>query len=123
MGWFVMAMVDILEQLPPSHPGYPRLHELLKENVAGLAAAQDPKTGLWFQVLDRGASLPGNWIETSSSGMFIYAIRKAIRLNLVDAKYGPIGRSRVEGPAGDLRAGRRRAAGVHRRRAGHGRAE
>ena len=90
MGWFVMAMVDILEQLPPSHPGYPRLHELLKGNVAGLAAAQDPKTGLWFQVLDRGASLPGNWIETSSSGMFIYAIRKAIRLGLVDAKYGPV---------------------------------
>ena len=90
MGWFVMAMVDILEQLPPSHPGYPRLHDLLKGNVAGLAAAQDPKTGLWFQVLDRGASLPGNWIETSSSGMFIYAIRKGIRLGLVDAKYGPV---------------------------------
>jgi unsaturated rhamnogalacturonyl hydrolase len=90
MGWFVMAMVDILEQLPPSHPGYPRLHALLKGNVAGLAAAQDPKSGLWFQVLDRGASLPGNWIETSSSGMFIYAIRKGIRLGLVDAKYGPV---------------------------------
>ena len=90
MGWFVMAMVDILEQLPPSHAGYPRLLELLKKNVAGLAAAQNPKSGLWFQVLDRGASLPGNWIETSSSGMFIYAIRKGIRLGLVDAKYGPV---------------------------------
>jgi rhamnogalacturonyl hydrolase YesR len=87
MGWFVMAMVDILEQLPPSHPGYPRLHDLLKKNVAGLAKVQDPTTGLWFQVLDRGASLTGNWIETSSSGMFIYAIRKAVRLKLVDSSY------------------------------------
>jgi unsaturated rhamnogalacturonyl hydrolase len=86
MGWYVMALVDILELLPPAHPGYPRLLELLKKNVAGLAKVQDPKTGLWFQVLDQGA-LPGNWIETSSSGMFIYAIRKAIRLNLVDASY------------------------------------
>ena len=123
MGWFVMAMVDILEQLPPSHAGYPRLHELLKKNVAGLAAAQDPKSGLWFQVLDRGASLPGNWIETSSSGMFIYAIRKGIRLGLVDAQVRPRRRSRMEGPAGDIRAGRCRAAGVHRGGKGDGRAE
>ena len=90
MGWFVMAMVDILEQLPPSHPGYPSLHELLKKNVAGLARVQDPKTGLWFQVLDQGAGLAGNWIETSSSGMFVYAIRKAVRLKLVEPSYLPV---------------------------------
>ena len=90
MGWFVMAMVDILEQLPPSHPGYSRLHDLLKKNVAGLARVQDPKTGLWFQVLDQGAGLAGNWIETSSSGMFIYAIRKAVRLKLVEPTYLPV---------------------------------
>ena len=89
MGWFVMAMVDILEQLPPSHAGYPRLHDLLKQNVAGLAKTQDPKTGLWFQVMDQPA-LPGNWIETSSSGMFVYAIRKAVRLKLVEASYLPV---------------------------------
>jgi unsaturated rhamnogalacturonyl hydrolase len=82
-------MVDILEQLPPAHPGYPRLHDLLKQNVAGLARTQDPKTGLWFQVMDQ-PELAGNWIETSSSGMFIYAIRKAVRLKLVDASYLPI---------------------------------
>jgi len=89
MGWYVMALVDILEQLPPTHPGYPRLLELLRKNVAGLARVQDPKTGLWFQVLDRG-SLRENWIETSSSGMFIYAIRKALRLKLVEPSYLPV---------------------------------
>jgi rhamnogalacturonyl hydrolase YesR len=89
MGWFVMAMVDILEQLPPSHPGYPRLHDLLRKNVAGLAATQDPKTGLWFQVMDQPA-LAGNWIETSSSGMFVYAISKAVRLKLVEPSYLPV---------------------------------
>jgi unsaturated rhamnogalacturonyl hydrolase len=86
MGWYVMALVDILEILPTSDPGYPRLHDLLKRNVAGLAAVQDTKTGLWFQVLDKPA-LPGNWIESSSSGMFIYAIRKALRLKLVEPSY------------------------------------
>ena len=89
MGWYVMAMVDILERLPAAHPGYPRLLDLLKKNVAGLASVQDPKTGLWFQVLDQ-PSLTGNWLEHSSSGMFIYAIRKAVRLKLVDPKYGAV---------------------------------
>jgi rhamnogalacturonyl hydrolase YesR len=88
MGWYVMALVDILEQLPPTHPGYPRLLELLRKNVAGLARVQDPKSGLWFQVLDKG-SLRENWIETSSSGMFIYAIHKAVRLKLVEPSYLP----------------------------------
>jgi rhamnogalacturonyl hydrolase YesR len=87
MGWYVMALVDILELLPPTHPGYPKLQDLLKKNVAGLANVQDPKTGLWYQVLDKGRALPGNWPELSSTGMFIYAVRKAVRLKLVDAKY------------------------------------
>ena len=89
MGWFVMAMVDILEQLPAAHPGYPKLHDLLKKNVAGLAKTQDPKTGRWFQVMDQ-PELAGNWLENSSSGMFIYAIRKAVRLKLVEASYLPV---------------------------------
>jgi unsaturated rhamnogalacturonyl hydrolase len=89
MGWYVMALVDILELLPPEHPGYQRLHALLEQNVAGLAKVQDPKSGLWFQVLDR-PGLAGNWLEHSSSGMFVYAIRKAVRLRLVNASYGTV---------------------------------
>ena len=86
MGWYVMAMVDILEILPKEHPGYPKLLALLKENARGLKATQDPKTGLWFQVLDQG-DRAGNWIETSSSGMFIYALKKAVDLGLIDREY------------------------------------
>jgi rhamnogalacturonyl hydrolase YesR len=36
------------------------------------------------------ASLPGNWIETSSSGMFTYAVSKAVRLKLVAPSYLPV---------------------------------
>ncbi len=83
MGWYVMALVDILEHLRPSHPGHARLRGLLKQVVEGLARAQDPETGLWFQVLDQGGRR-GNWIETSGSAMNIYAISKAVRLEYVD---------------------------------------
>jgi rhamnogalacturonyl hydrolase YesR len=89
MGWYVMALVDVLEVLPSTHPGYLRLLDLLEKNMAGLARVQDSKTGLWFQVLDQ-PSLAGNWIETSSSGMFVYAIHKAVRLKLVEPSYGAV---------------------------------
>jgi unsaturated rhamnogalacturonyl hydrolase len=89
MGWYVMALVDILELLPPEHAGYPKLLALLKQNVGGLAKVQDQKTGLWYQVLDQPAR-PGNWHEHSGSGMFIYAIHKAVRLKLVDASYAAV---------------------------------
>lgn len=89
MGWYVMALVDMLELLPSSHPGYAELHRLLRGTVRGLSAVQDSKTGLWFQVLNQGRR-PDNWIETSSSGMFVYAIKKAIGLKLIDAKYSAV---------------------------------
>ena len=89
MGWYVMALVDILEYLPRNHPGRAQLHGLLKDVVEGLKNVQDPKTGLWFQVLDKGDK-PGNWIETSGSAMYIYTIKKAIRLKYIDPKYAGV---------------------------------
>jgi unsaturated rhamnogalacturonyl hydrolase len=86
MGWYVMALVDVLERLPHTHPGYQKLLDLLRRNVAGLARAQDPKSGLWFEIVDQGA-LKGNWLETSASGMFVYAIHKAVRLKFVEPAY------------------------------------
>lgn len=88
-GWFVMALVDILEQLPPEHAGYPKLLALLGDVAAGVRKVQDPHTGLWFQVLDQGGR-PGNWIETSGSMMFIYALRKAVRLGYLEPAYSGV---------------------------------
>jgi len=98
MGWYVMALVDILEILPKSHPGYGKLLELLQENARGLKATQDPKSGLWFQVMDRGDQ-PDNWIETSSSGMFVYAIQKAVELEFLDRAYSSVAEKAWKGLA------------------------
>ena len=38
MGWYVMALVDILELLPSSDPAYAELHRLLRGTVRGLSA-------------------------------------------------------------------------------------
>lgn len=55
MGWYAMALVDTLEYLPQTHPGYKELNQTLKKVAAGLKKTQDRKTGLWFQVMDKGA--------------------------------------------------------------------
>jgi len=75
MGWYAMALVDILAELPKEHPGYPKLLGLLREAAGGIVRTQDPKTGLWFQVMDKG-DWPGNFLETSASAMFVYALKR-----------------------------------------------
>ena len=47
---------------------------------------QDPKTGLWFQIVDKGDD-PNNWLETSSSSMYTYAIDIAVKRGYVGKKY------------------------------------
>lgn len=85
-GWYAMALVDILEYLSPDHPEYNTLINILQEMARGLKDFQDSVTGLWYQVLDKGY-LQDNWLETSGSGMFVYAIKKAVNMGYIDSSY------------------------------------
>lgn len=90
MGWYMMALVDILEYLPTTHPRYSEIKTALQNLCEGLKTFQDPTTGLWFQVVQNPTG-SDNWIETSGSGMYIYAIKKAINNKLIDAiTYTPV---------------------------------
>jgi rhamnogalacturonyl hydrolase YesR/pectate lyase len=75
MGWYVMALVDMLAELPEGHQGYASLRDLLREAAGGIRRTQDPKTGLWYQVMDKGERVE-NWLETSASAMFVYALKR-----------------------------------------------
>jgi unsaturated rhamnogalacturonyl hydrolase len=85
MGWYLMALVDILDDLPADHPGRPRLLALFREGTDGILRVQDPASGLWYQVLDQPA-LPGNWLETSASAMFVYALERGATRGYLDAR-------------------------------------
>jgi unsaturated rhamnogalacturonyl hydrolase len=54
--------------------------------VKDLARYQDPKTGLWYQIVDKTTD-PNNWQETSSSSMFTYLIDVAVKRGYVSKKY------------------------------------
>jgi unsaturated rhamnogalacturonyl hydrolase len=86
MGWFAMTLVEVLELLPKDHPARPQLLAQLRHLVASLAKYQDAKSGLWFQITNR-ADDPSNWLETSSSSMYVYAIRQAISQGYISKSY------------------------------------
>jgi unsaturated rhamnogalacturonyl hydrolase len=86
LGWYAMALVDTLGDLPPSQSGAADMKTILTSLAAGLKATQDPATGLWFQVVDQG-SKSDDWLETSGSGMFVYALKVAVARGYIDASY------------------------------------
>lgn len=75
VGWFAMALVEVLDALPADHPGRPALDAILGDLAAGIARHQDPASGLWYEVVDQGTR-PDNWTETSCSAMFAYVLSR-----------------------------------------------
>lgn len=85
-GWYAMALVDVLDFLPQDHAGRAKILEILNQVAAGIRKYQDPKTGLWYQVLDQG-SREGNYPEATGSSMFTYALLKAVRKGYISKDY------------------------------------
>ncbi|WP_394824647.1 glycoside hydrolase family 105 protein [Pendulispora albinea] len=96
IGWYGMATIDILEILPLTHPRRADLISKLKKLVAGFKTYQDPASGRWFQVVDKG-NLSGNWTETSCSAMYTYTISRAVERGYIDASYRAVSAKGYEG--------------------------
>lgn len=88
-GWYMMALVDVLDYLPENHPGRPAVVSFLKDVSDALLKVRDPQTGLWYQVLDMGGR-EGNYLEASGTAMFIYAFAKGSKNGYLDEKYQKI---------------------------------
>lgn len=79
MGWYAMALVDTLDWFPRDHPERAELIAALNRTAAAIVHYQDPKSGLWWQVMDQGGR-KGNYFEASASCMFVYALAKGVRM-------------------------------------------
>lgn len=82
MGWYSMALVDVLEQMPTDDPKRAQLEEDARQTLAAVIKVQDPVSGLWWQVMEKGGQR-GNYLEASASCMFVYSIAKAVRLGVL----------------------------------------
>ncbi len=90
LGWYALVMVETLADLPKDHAKRAQMEDIFRRLAAGLKRTQDPKSGRWFQVVDKG-DRPDNWTDTSGSAMFTYAIQKGIEIGLLDkAQYAGV---------------------------------
>jgi unsaturated rhamnogalacturonyl hydrolase len=86
MGWQMMALVDTLAWYPEEDAGRKQLIVQLEQDAAAVARFQDKKSGLWYQVMDK-ANEKGNYLESSASCMFVYALAKGVRQGYLPPRY------------------------------------
>jgi unsaturated rhamnogalacturonyl hydrolase len=88
MGWYSMALVDVLDFLPKDHPARKNLIAQIKKTADGIVKWQDKDSGLWWQVLDQGGR-EGNYLEATASCMFVYSLAKAVNKGYLSRDYVP----------------------------------
>lgn len=76
IGWYAMALVDVLDYFPVDHPKQKELVAYLNQLSKAVVKFQD-KSGLWYQVTDKGDK-EGNYLEASGSTMLTYALAKGV---------------------------------------------
>ena len=100
MGWYGMAMVDVLDFLPENHPGRKKIISYLNQYADALAKVQH-ESGLWWQVLDQGER-EGNYLEATGTSMFTYTFAKGVRKGYLPAKYLDIANKAYDGLINNL---------------------
>jgi unsaturated rhamnogalacturonyl hydrolase len=96
MGWYAMALVDTLDYFPQKHPQRAELIAILNRVARAVAKYQEPRSGLWYQVLDK-AGAKGNYLESSAACMFVYALAKGVRSGYLPASYIRVAESGYRG--------------------------
>lgn len=77
MGWYGMALVDVLDYLPQNHSGRERIIKYLNQYAEAIVRYQD-ETGTWYQVLNL-TEREGNYLEATGSSMFTYTLVKGAK--------------------------------------------
>ena len=89
-GWYTMALIELLDALPENYSRRGEVIELLKKDLDAVIKWQDKASGVWYQVMD-SPKREGNYLESTCSSMFAYALLKAYRKGYVGAKYRDAG--------------------------------
>ena len=100
LGWYAMALVDVLDEFPKNHPKRQELIGYLNNLCDSLAKYQD-STGLWYQVTDQG-NRGGNYLEASGSSMFAYTFAKGANKGYLPKKYKNLANKAFDGLVNNL---------------------
>ncbi|SHE74257.1 glycoside hydrolase family 88/105 protein [Dysgonomonas macrotermitis] len=86
VGWYAMALVDVLDYLPQEHESRKDILEIIDRVAKGTVKWQDKKTGVWYQVTNMGDK-EGNYLESSGSSMLVYFLYKAMNKGYINKEY------------------------------------
>ena len=89
LGWYVMAMTEVLEALPEDYARRQEVINLLQKAMTEVVKHQDKKTGVWYDVLD--VKDERNYLEASCSAMFAYVLLKGARMGWLDESFKQAG--------------------------------
>jgi unsaturated rhamnogalacturonyl hydrolase len=95
MGWYGMALVDMLDYLD-NHPRRDEIVAITQRMAEAIVKVQDEKSGVWYQVLDKPDG-EGNYLEGSVSSMFSYFLLKAVTEGYIDDSYLEYGKKAYQG--------------------------
>jgi len=96
-GWIFMSLADALTIIPGAYPGKSDLEDIFKSMAARLVELQDEPSGHWFQ-LPIYPQETGNFLESSCTSMFGYAMARGVRLGLLEESiYRPVLQNALRG--------------------------
>ena len=98
LGWFAVALADLLDILPEGEDRQ-KLAAIFSDLMTSMARYADEETGLYWQVPDQGGR-EGNYLETSGSAMMAYAMLKGARLGFLAKEFAAMGQKTFDGIAG-----------------------
>ena len=95
IGWYAMALVDVLDYFPKNHPKRGAIIAILQRLAAAIQPYQDA-SGVWHQVVNK-PNEKGNYAEASASCMLTYAVAKGVRLGYLDKRFDAMSVKGFEG--------------------------
>ena len=96
LGWYAMALIDTISVMPDNMAEEKtKLSSIYKELIDSMLKYQS-ENGMWYQVVNLGG-IPSNYLETSGSSIFAYAIMKSVRMGILDESYFKYGEKAFNG--------------------------
>lgn len=102
LGWYVVAVTEIIEFLGKDYDGIDQLIEILKSVFESLLRVQRKEDGYWCQVIDK-PNESDNWRETSSTCLIAMALAKAYRAGVAGKEHLAAARKAFEGVIDSIR--------------------
>ncbi|GLC79615.1 glycoside hydrolase family 88/105 protein [Lacrimispora brassicae] len=96
LGWYAMALLDTMDKSHKSdEESLKQMEAAFRDLIDSMLKYQD-ESGMWYQVVNLGG-MDRNYLETSGSAIFSYAILKGVRLGYLPKAYAGYGKKAFQG--------------------------